>query len=633
LSENTVLQATQDSKGFLWFGTSNGLNRYDGYEFRVRRRGAPNAQLGGTTIKALCNDTAGQLWIGTDASLDRFDPVTETLTVYRHDDKGPTTLAGAVCAIAKDHDGQIWIGTSNGLDKFNAATGGFTHFRHDARDPNTLDAYASRNDIRFVGVDDSNTLWVETSAGINTFDPKTGKCSRLPQLLNRDEYHVQHVYQDRTRKLWIYSREGSGIGTFDPASHEFVQYRFITDDSGTQTAERVTAMLEDEAGQLWLGTSGSGMLRLDRKNGAVVRYRNDPADAHSLSNNFVACLYGDRKGNIWTGTGGGGINRFRAVRSGFISYQKRAGNRNSLDQNFVLSAFRDSDDVLWVANGGVLNRIDPQGAFTFYRHSRGAANSISDGTVLTTVEDGAGALWFGTYRGSLNSFDKRLAHSIHIDTSRQMTTHLPATSSIAWYSILEAVFGSLFITLDQFDPRSKRRKHFPELNDVLRSVGVTSLARDRLGVLWLGTEEAGLVRFDPAARHFNVYGEVPESAAKLSSNHINAVFAGSGPFLWVGTQFGLDRLDTDTQQVHTYSEQDGLPSNAVQGIVEDQRGDLWIGTDNGLARFSPATGRYENITSPTAWLGTLLTLGEYRFRMEKCSSPARAASLLIPKES
>src|SRR5262249_50894350 len=123
LSENTVLQATQDSKGFLWFGTSNGLNRYDGYEFRVRRRGAPNAQLGGTTIKALCNDTRGQLWIGTDASLDRFDPVTETLTEYRHDDKRPTTLGGAVYAVAEDRGGQIWIGTSNGLDKFNASTG------------------------------------------------------------------------------------------------------------------------------------------------------------------------------------------------------------------------------------------------------------------------------------------------------------------------------------------------------------------------------------------------------------------------------------------------------------------------------------------------------------------------------
>lgn len=330
LSENTVLQATQDSKGFLWFGTSNGLNRYDGYEFRVRRRGAPNAQLGGTTIKALCNDTAGQLWIGTDASLDRFDPVTETLTEYHHDNKRPTTLGGAVYAVAEDRDGRIWIGTSNGLDRFNAATGTFTHFRHDARDPATLDAYDSRNDIRFAGVDDSNTVWVETSACINAFDPKTGRCTRFPQLLNSDEYHVQQVYQDRTRKLWIYSREGSGIGTFDPVSHEFVRYRFITEDRGTQTAERVTAILEDEAGQLWLGTSGNGILRLDRKHGTAVRYRNDAADPHSLSNNFVACLYEDREGSIWAGTGGGGINRFRAIRSGFISYRKRAGDRNSL---------------------------------------------------------------------------------------------------------------------------------------------------------------------------------------------------------------------------------------------------------------------------------------------------------------
>lgn len=257
----------------------------------------------------------------------------------------------------------------------------------------------------------------------------------------------------------------------------------------------------------------------------------------------------------------------------------------------MLSAFRDSDDVLWVGNDGVLNRIDPQGAFTFYRSSRGAANSISDGTVLSTVEDRTGTLWFGTYRGGLNSLDKRTGRF-------NAYRHQPGNDNSPASDIVKRLVldpgGSIWVAfhhaLDQFDPRSKRWKHFPELNDVLRSASVFSLARDRRGVLWLGTEEAGLVRFDPATRHFTVYDEGPESAPKLSSNHINAVFAGSGPFLWVGTQFGLDRLDADTQQVHTYSEQDGLPSNAVQGILEDQRGDLWIATDNGLARFSPATG-------------------------------------------
>ena len=591
LSESVVDHVTQDNQGFLWFGTLNGLNRYDGYEFRVRKRGAPNAQLGGTTITALFKDLAGRLWIGADECLDRFDPVTETVTEYRHDPKRPATLAGTVHGITQDRDGQIWVATSNGLDRYNAASDSFTHFQHDDADPTTLDAKGFRREIRFAGVDDSNLLWVETTAGINSFNPRTGKATRFPQLLNKDEYQVQQVYQDRSRKLWIHSREGSGVGTFDPAAREFISYHFVTHDKGTPSAERVTAILEDRAGHLWLGTGGSGLLRLDRTNSTALRYRNDPADPHSLSNNFVLSLYEDREGNIWAGTGGGGVNRFRAIPSGFIAYRKRVGDRNTLDQNFVLSVFRDSHDVLWIGNDGVLNRISPQGAFTLYRNSRGAANSISDGTVLSTIEDRAGKLWFATYRGGLNSFDPGTGA---FTAYRHQPNNPESPASDAVIRLVIDPEGSIWVAtdhaLDQFDPRSKHWKHVPELNEVLGIRHVTTLARDHQGVLWLGTAEAGLVRFDPAARHFDVYDAGPESAAKLSSNRINAVFQGSGPFLWVGTQLGLDRLDSHTQQVHPYSEQDGLPSNAVQGILEDQRGELWISTDNGLARFSPATG-------------------------------------------
>jgi ligand-binding sensor domain-containing protein len=175
LSEMAVQQISQDDQGFMWFGTLDGLNRYDGYEFKVHKRGVSNAELGGTTVTALFKDRSGDLWIGVDQYLDRFDPITGKLTEYRHDPKISTSLGGAVFGITQDREDQIWLATSSGLDKLNPTTGIFTHFVHDDRDPASLDANGSRNDVRFVGADNSDTLWVETARVSILLTPKPGK--------------------------------------------------------------------------------------------------------------------------------------------------------------------------------------------------------------------------------------------------------------------------------------------------------------------------------------------------------------------------------------------------------------------------------------------------------------------------
>jgi ligand-binding sensor domain-containing protein/signal transduction histidine kinase len=587
LSEGVVQYEVQDDQGFMWFGTLDGLNRYDGYEFKIRKHGLRNAELCGNLITSLFKDRSGKLWIGVDQCLDRLDPTTENLTEYQHDPKTATSLGGAVYGIAEDHEGYIWLGTSNGLDRLDPNTGTFTHFRHEENNPSSLDARGSRNDISFVMVDNSDVLWVETSAGINSFEPKTGTAIRFPQLLKNEESQVQHVYQDRSGRLWIYSREGSGIGTFDPKTGEFVRYKFVTRDTGTPTAERVASMLEDEQGALWLGTQGSGLLKLDVSTGKLTRYRHDPADPYSLNDNFVLCLHEDREGNIWAG--GGGTNHFPAISTGFRSYQKRPGVKNSLGDKFVLSVFKDSHDVLWVGNDGVLNRIDSRtGDSTLYRHREGDVASISEGTVLSTVEDSTGTLWFASYRGGLNSFDRKTGA---FQTYRHHSGNPNSPSSDVIMRLQLDPSGRIWVAtdhaLDEFDPRSKRFEHYPEINDVLSAALVTSLVQDRRGALWLGTNQAGMVRFDPAIRRYDVYRSQPGNPAALSSNRVNALLIDSGGTLWVGTQMGLDRFDATLQQFHAYTEQDGLPSSTVEAFLEDRHGNLWVGTDHGLAKFNP----------------------------------------------
>jgi ligand-binding sensor domain-containing protein/signal transduction histidine kinase len=589
LSEGVVQYEAQDDQGFMWFGTLDGLNRYDGYEFKIRKHGLPHAELCGNTITSLVKDRSGKLWIGVDQCLDRFDPITENLTEYQHDPKTATSLGGAVYSIAEDHEGTIWLGTHNGLDRLDPNTGTFTHFRHQENDPHSLDARGPSNDIKFVMVDNADTLWVETSAGINWFDPKTATATRFPQLLNQDAYQVQYVFQDRSGRLWIHSREGSGIGTFNPKTGEFVRYKFVTHDPGTPTAERVTAMVEDEQGALWLGTQGSGLLKLDNNAGKLIRYRHDPADPHSLADNFVLCLYEDREGNIWAG--GGGTNHFSAIPTGFRSYQKRPGAKNSLHDNFVLSVFKDSHDVLWVGNDGVLNSIDSStGEFMFYRHRDGDSASISEGTVLSTVEDSAGTLWFASYRAGLNSFDRKTGR-FRAYRHQPGNPNSPSSDFIMRLELDPS--GRIWVAsdhaLDEFDPRSKRFAHYPEINNVLSAGLVTSLVRDHRGVLWFGTNQAGVVRFDPLSRRYDVYRNQPDNPATLSSDRVNALLVDSGGTLWVGTQMGLDRFDARGEQYQAYTEQDGLPSSAVEALLEDRQGNLWLGTDKGLAKFNPKT--------------------------------------------
>ena len=599
LSDSVVFNILHDDQGFMWFGTPNGLNRYDGYEFKVYRPGAANGGLSGSIIIGLIKDRSGSLWFGADQFLDRFDPVSESVTEYASDPKNSASLGGTISQVAQDGDGQIWVATSNGLDRLDAKTGSFIHYRHNENDPNSIDTRGA-NRVNFVAVDHSNTLWIETTAGINSVDPKTGRVTRYPELRNNAEFHVQHVYQDRLGRLWIYSREGSGIGTFDPATRQFVRYKFITHDPGTPTAERVTSIIEDQHGTIWFGTGGSGLLRFDPQGTTVIRYRNDTSDPYSLSNNFVLSLSEDSEGGIWVGTGGGGINRFSANPPPFKLYRKHPTEKVSLNQNFVLSVFEDSKGVLWVGNDGALNRIDPStGDIRYYRQRHGDPYSISDGTVLSTVEDRTGMLWFATYRGGLNSFDRKTrrfkvyGHDPDIPDSPSsnviMRLQLDPTGLI-WLATDH--------NLDRFDPITKHFDHFRALDKVLGNTSVTCLTEDHQGRLWLGTSDRGLIRFNPTASEITPYANEPGKSRHLSSNRVNALLLGSAEVLWVGTQQGLNALDLKTGKFRSYTEADGLPSSAVEGILQDRSGKIWVSAGSGLAKLDPRTNTIRNYYAP-----------------------------------
>ena len=592
LSQNRVDHMLQDNKGFLWFGSYNGLNRYDGYHFLVYKPEANNPNsLGGVFVTALFKDRSGVLWVGVDQGLDRFDPVTQTFTHFRSNPNDPASLAGHLEHITQDRDGMLWLATRNGLDRLNTVTGRFTHYRHDPGDPSSL----ASDDVRYVLEDRQGTLWVATAAGPEAFDRRTGKVIRHYHSPNSPETPLDRIFEDRSGALWLSATRRGGLISLDPKTGVFTTYIYFDKWPETPGSRGPSAILEDQRGMLWLAIRSDGVVKFDRQRREFTRYRNDPGNPASPSSNDALSLEEDSEGGIWVGTVQAGVNRFSSAPSPFTIYQKEPGNPNSLDQNFVYSVFEDSQGILWIGTASQLHRLDRKtGQYTFYRHDPANPGSISANQVSGIVEDRAGFLWFGTWEGGLNRFDRKTG-------TFKAYRHDPADPASLSHDVIlallldhqGAVWAGTEDGLNRMDMRTGRFTAY-RFNGPLDSRIYRVLAEDRDGSIWMGTYEQGLQKLDVRTGTIIAYKNDPKAANSLSSNRMNALCIDHSGTLWVGTQNGLNRFDRRTGEFTVFNERDGLPNNAIMGILEDAAGNLWLATLNGLSKFDPQAKTFKN---------------------------------------
>jgi ligand-binding sensor domain-containing protein/signal transduction histidine kinase len=599
LSESRVDNMLQDRRGFIWIGTYNGLNRYDGYRFKTYKPDPNNlSSLGGLEVFALFEDRSGMLWIGIDQELDRFDPSTETFTHFRADPDNPDSPSGYVEHMTQDRDGMLWLATRNGLDRLDPASGRFTHYRSDQNDPHSL----SSNDVRFVLEDRQGTLWVATGAGLDAFDRRTGLVLRYP---SSQQPPLDRILEDRSGMLWLSATRGGGLASLDPKTGVFTRYVWFEGWPGTPGTRGCSAIHVDRHGNLWLATKPDGLVRFDRARRLFTRYRNDPGNPASLNNNEALSLLEDREGGIWVGTNGGGVNRFPSEPSPFTMYRKAPRNPNSLDEENVLSVFEDSQGILWIGTSQ-LNRLDRKtGRYTFYRHDPANSESIGTGVVRATAEDRAGFLWFGTWGGGLNRFDRRTGRF-------KAYRHDPADpASLSHETVLSLLIdheGSLWAGTDdglnRLDARTGRFTVFRPKSSSLESRWYRVLAEGGAdGSIWMGTYTQGLQRLDLRTGEIVAYKYDPKVSGSLSNNQVNALCVDHAGTLWAGTQNGLNRFDRNTGEFTTLGERDGLPNNAVEGILEDSAGNLWLSTGSGLSKFDPRARTFKNYFSEDGLAG------------------------------
>jgi len=614
LSQSSVLCILQDSRGFMWFGTQDGLNKYDGYSFTVYKHDPEDPySLSNNIVRSLYQDRAGVLWIGTDGGLNRLDRENQRFIHYQHYSDDARSLGhNQVLSIHEDREGGLWIGTGGGgLDRLDRETGRFVHYRNDPYDPHSL----SSDHITFVYDDRAGALWIGTDdVGLDRFDRGTGRFVHYqfsqyqsdpndPDSLSH--YSISSIHESRAGKLWI-GTYGGGLVRLDRETGQFVHYQAdagwpnLSGDLRSLSDDRVTAIYEGQAGGLWVGTYGGGLVRFDPETEQFTRHQHDPDDLYSLSHDVVWSIYGGRSGALWIGTHSG-LSKYDPGREKFVHHRADPNDPHSLVNNHVLALCEDRTGVLWIGtHGGGLDKFDrAEGRFVHYQHDPDNPYSLAHDEVRSIYQDRAGELWVGTYGGGLDRLDREGGKFIHHRAdpgdphslvSDYVTVIYEDRAGVLWVGTGDA-------GLDQFDREAGRLVHHrydPNDPHSLSHNHVSAIYEGRAGELWVGTYGGGLDRLDRETGRFVRYQADPNYPHSLSNDKVLSIYEDQEGALWIGTHGGLNRFERETETFVHYREGDGLPNDVIYGILEDDQGFLWLSTNKGLSKFDPRVETFRN---------------------------------------
>jgi signal transduction histidine kinase/ligand-binding sensor domain-containing protein/DNA-binding NarL/FixJ family response regulator len=597
LSQSVINTILQDSMGFMWFGTQDGLNRYDGHDFKVYKNDPEDAgSLSSNFINAIFEDQAGVLWIGTNGGgLNRLDRESDQFLHFSSDSDSKNSISSNfVNTIHEDSQGSLWVGTLGGLNRIDRESGTFIHYFHDHENSQTI----SSDDVTTFFEDGDGTMWIGTDGGgLSVYDRSSDTFTSYrydeddPYSLSSNK--IEDILEDRLGTLWITTKEG-GLNRFDQDTGKFYRYQTDPDNPNSVNDDHVTSIVEDRHGLLWLGTGDGGVNLFDPTNGQFAHFVNDKNDPQSLSINSVYSLYEDRSGVLWFGTFGGGLNKFDPEKAKFKTFRENPKDQNSLNTNQIWSVFEDSKGILWIGTaGGGLNRFNSSnGVWSHFVNNPENPNTISGNTVFSILEDSEGTFWVGTFGDglNLNMLDRESFQFTQVNVSSNIMELHEDRSGNLWIGTWGAGLGLLDKKSGDITLYGNEEGNHQSLSNDW----VTEIQEDKDGQLWIGTR-FGLNRFDPETGAFTRFISDPSERGSIRHNTIMSIHISKDGELWIGTfGGGLNKFNRETETFSAYRERHGLPNDSIYGILEDDQGNLWMSTNFGLSKFNPTTETFKN---------------------------------------
>jgi ligand-binding sensor domain-containing protein/signal transduction histidine kinase len=616
LSQSSVHAILQDKSGFLWFGTEDGLNRYDGYTFKTFKPDRDNINsLSDRWITSIVEDQDGYLWLGTrHGGLNQYNPHTEQFTQFRHDELNPSSLSDdRINTLYVDIKGNLWVGTPSGLDLFQPEQKTFFHYVYNPNNPSSL----SGQKVLLIYQDQKEQYWIGTDGGLDRFEPGRGVITSYQH--NPDDENtlsnnrVTSLVESTGDTLWVGTQKGLNKINLTTG----VVTRFMTGrlEPLSPINNTINTLYTDHSGNLWVGTT-AGLDRLSNDGSRFIHYYNDPAFPKSLSNNTVLSIFQDRGGVLWIGTYGG-INKYDRGRDKFAYFRNEPGNPNSLSGNYVTAVLVNRYGSIWVGtNSNGLNLINwLSGDVTHYHADPQTSNGLASDEILSLAFDHEGMIWIGT----ANGLDK-LDPSEDIFTHYRSNTESPySLGSNTIYTLYEDSQNVLWVGtgagLERFNRATNNFTHYyPEANNPrsLSGSNVTAIHEDDQGFLWVGTLENGLNRFDRHTGTFTHYQYNQQDSKSLSNDSILSIYQDSKGRLWIGTSGGgLNLYHPETDSFTYLFEKDGLANGVVYGILEDENRYLWMSTNHGISRFDPETNTFRNFDAGDGLQGNEFSMGAY----------------------
>ncbi|MCX6567798.1 MAG: diguanylate cyclase [Candidatus Aminicenantes bacterium] len=557
LSQSSVFCTLQDRRGFLWFGTEDGLNRYDGFSFRIFRPDVNDpGSISSNFILSLAEDPGGLIWVGTSGGgLNMFNPESDTFKVFQPGGSSDSLTNNVISCLLLDRKERLWIGTENGLCMLERSGGLLENFSF-----HRIESADVGIGITAIHEDGLGGLWIGTASGQVARIEDNDKGLRLVSVMSGFEQVT--AIGDDGRVLLV----GTPNGLFLAETERFSRSVVLPspEDPSSISHSYIRRIYRDRAGLIWIGTDGGGLNKMvfDRERARYVfkRYLHDPANPFGLRSDAIESLYEDRSGVLWIGTYLSGLNKLVFTRSEGNDRDKERfalfwhTGVDSLPSGAVASFCEDRVGNLWVGTEGgglrILSRDQNPwfpAKFQIVSDTRGRTVDVGDTVVTALHADSRGSVWVGTYRGGLTQ---------------------------------------LMLSDDSSHPiQTDRYTHQPGKPGSLSSDFILDIHEDNRGVLWIGTIDGGLDRFDPSTRRFVSFRTDAADPGTISNDNVNTIMDDGPETLWVGTIEGLNLMNTRTGRFVRFkpdpARPGSLPNPFIRSLHRDHKGDIWIGTNGG----------------------------------------------------